>query len=181
MFPVYLYNNKGIVFGGSYYSVPNSDASFDEYICLEDSLSLEVNEIGFHKQHNWAIPDFGIPDVDVTVDRLKRFFREVYEGDFFKVYVGCTGGIGRTGTILAIMLEISRRLEEPNDIFTRAWSWLMRRIGRGPSDVDPVEELRKVYKSPNGDRPIETNAQEEFVRNFPYDDVVNYVRKQVSI
>jgi len=57
------------------------------------------------------------------------------------VYVGCMGGVGRTGLFIA---ALAKTLGVPN----------------------PVQWTRAHYRGPHGQRPIETEEQERFIEQF---------------
>ena len=53
------------------------------------------------------IPDFGVPTNEVFEDALATAIRAAEDGAV--VYVGCMGGIGRTGTFLAGLCRVLRK------------------------------------------------------------------------
>lgn len=81
------------------------------------------------------IKDFGLPDKADTYSALRTILYQVALGR--PVYMGCFGGLGRTGTFLALLYKV---------------------LGV----KDPVRYVRKVYDS----HAVETREQERFVRNF---------------
>lgn len=66
-------------------------------------------------------------------------------------YVGCMGGMGRTGTILGIMVKALTRAARPRILGVP--------LGRVP---DPVDYVREHY-NPHA---CETGAQQQYVRGF---------------
>jgi hypothetical protein len=87
--------------------------------------------------------DFGVPPVRQMKDGLDRAVSYILLGE--PVYVGCMGGIGRTGLFLAI---------------------LARAFGLGGKD--PVGYVRQNYYSPA----VETQAQRKYVMSFPISDKI---------
>jgi hypothetical protein len=90
-----------------------------------------------------------IPDVDLPIQdfqrpaserevmkAFRRIFSALSKGD--DVYIGCTAGWGRTGTIMASLVNVAR------------------------PDVDPVEFVRRYY-DPSA---VETKAQADYARTF---------------
>jgi protein-tyrosine phosphatase len=83
-------------------------------------------------------PDFGLPaDGDRAADQIMAAFARARRGDV--VEVGCVGGLGRTGTVLACMAVLAG---EPPD---SAVDWIRR-------EYNPAA--------------VETSAQEQWVRWF---------------
>lgn len=92
------------------------------------------------------IPDFGVPAeiyARAAVNTAINFLKE--DGE---IYVGCMGGIGRTGMFLAILVK---RLEFLN--------------GEKLSGEECIRRVRKEYLS----YAIETGEQERFVSTFKAD------------
>ena len=79
--------------------------------------------------------DFSIPDVDAATQGLKETVKAVLAGK--KVYVGCMGGIGRTGLMLAL-------------------------LAKSFGEEDPVRYVRATYYS----HAVETAAQKQFIVEF---------------
>ncbi len=85
---------------------------------------------------NW--PDFGVPDQPTLVaDSITRAYRAAESGE--RIEVGCLGGLGRTGTVLACMAILAGIPAE------RAVAW-----------------VRENYDA----RAVETAEQEEWVAWF---------------
>lgn len=83
-------------------------------------------------------PDYGLPaDRDRAADQITAAFARARRGDV--VEVGCVGGLGRTGTVLAGMAVLA-----------------------GVPAASAVEWVRSAYR-PGA---VETHAQEEWVRWF---------------
>ena len=82
------------------------------------------------------IRDFGIPSDDKIVrDVLRQVLNRLARRE--PVYVGCMGGLGRTGTFLAL---------------------LVKTLGT----TRPVEYVRSRYNT----RAVETKAQEDYIAKF---------------
>jgi protein-tyrosine phosphatase len=108
-----------------------------------------------HQPPNWdviALPikDFGVPRDDQTQnveEAILQAYAAAFDGK--DVYVGCTGGIGRTGTFISLLVKAT--LED--------------------SALDPVALVRGQYLS----YAVETDEQHEYVEDFD----VAAVRRQV--
>ena len=83
------------------------------------------------------IPDFGVPKLarEHVGSLVQEVFRNLLRGR--KVYVGCTGGQGRTGLFLALL--------------AKAWGI-----------ADPVEYVRRCYVR----QAVETREQAQWVDDF---------------
>ncbi len=94
------------------------------------------------------IPDFGVPGHKETVDwTLKQAFRALIEDGV--LYVGCAGGRGRTGLVMALLAKATGRHM-------------------------PVDYVRATYH-PNA---VETDEQCEYVRVFDVGAVRRWLRWQ---
>ena len=83
-------------------------------------------------------PDFGLPaDGDRAADQITAAFARARSGDL--VEVGCVGGLGRTGTVLACMAVLA-----------------------GVPGASAVDWVRREYNP----AAVETSAQEQWVRWF---------------
>ncbi len=90
--------------------------------------------------HRLPIVDFGLPPVRATSFTLALIiFRGVLQHKF--IYVGCKGGIGRTGMILSLLVRVAYDLP----------------------GYKAIEHVREAYT----EHAVETEAQENFVRAFP--------------
>lgn len=97
------------------------------------------------------IPDFGVPgNADDVTRALIRAFMLGIGGAH--IYVGCRGGIGRTGMFLALMTKAQ-------DAYTG--------VSR-----DPVAKVRKEYLS----HAVETEEQARYVQTFDVSRVVDWFR-----
>jgi protein-tyrosine phosphatase len=87
-------------------------------------------------------PDFGLPtDTDRARDLIRAAFKRARSGQ--RVEVGCLGGTGRTGTVVACMAVLS-----------------------GVPAEQAVQWVRLMYR-PSA---VETTAQQEFVLAFRVND-----------
>ena len=82
--------------------------------------------------------DFGLPaDPERAAAQIRAAFARARAGE--RLEVGCAGGLGRTGTVLACMAILA-----------------------GIPPADAVTWVRQNYE----ERAVETSAQEDFVRRF---------------
>ena len=96
------------------------------------------------------IIDFGIPVDDGEVElAIVSALAAARMGSI--PYVGCMGGMGRTGTILAIMVKALTRAARPRILGVP--------LGRVP---DPIVYVREHYDA----HACETGAQQKYVRDF---------------
>jgi hypothetical protein len=83
-------------------------------------------------------PDYGLPaDPERAADQIVAAFARARRGDV--VEVGCVGGLGRTGTVLACMAVLA-----------------------GVPPASAVDWVRRAYNP----AAVETMAQEQWVRGF---------------
>lgn len=80
--------------------------------------------------------DFSVPSIELATVGLERSVDLILKG--LPVYVGCMGGIGRTGFFLALI--------------AKAWGI-----------EDPIAYVRKHYIA----HAVETEQQKKYVRDFP--------------
>jgi len=108
-------------------------------ITMAPSDMLAVNlraEAPEHGNYFFPIKDFSIPLVPQTMDLMENLLSAgINRGE---LYVGCAGGTGRTGLILAMFARVA-------------------------SDDPPVSAVRAAYKK----HAVETSEQMEFVHSFP--------------
>lgn len=115
-----------VVFGGPYADRP--EGMFAVKMAEESVASCNV-----------SVPtrDFGVPRDEDLRRGLRRALRHlILEDD--RVFVGCAGGLGRTGLFLACLAKVS-------------------------GQEHPVEYVRSQYD----ERAVETNDQVEVVRALP--------------
>jgi hypothetical protein len=113
-----------VVLGGRYRSKP------------DDVLGVKMaKEIALPCAVDIPSKDFGVP-TDEALEQGMYDTLKLLAGNEL-LYVGCAGGIGRTGTFLALLLK--------------AWGF-----------DEPMKHLRQVYMS----RAVETLQQEKLVQTF---------------
>jgi protein-tyrosine phosphatase len=106
------------------------------------NVCVRSERVPFEGVHAWLpIKDFQVPqDTSAVVSVLKKALRAMLDGK--KVYVGCMGGIGRTGLFLALLAKVA---------------------GIG----NPVGYVRWHYD----DRSCETEEQIDYVAAFPVEEI----------
>jgi hypothetical protein len=130
-----LWGSSYKVFGGRYIDKPVG--------MLGVKMAMEIKK--------WAaidIPtrDYDVPPVDVMTRGLREGVKLIADGE--PLYVGCMGGVGRTGLYMAIL--------------AKAWGV-----------KDPVKYVRDQYYS----HAVETKQQMEYVENFVIPkDVLRMIR-----
>jgi len=108
---------------------------------LEARVEVDENrDFGLYMDPAWAPtwdaelidwPDFGLPaNPDTAADRIISAFDRAKAGE--RVEVGCVGGLGRTGTVLACMAILSG---VPTD---RAVDWV--RAHYDPGAIETAEQ-----------------------------------------
>lgn len=102
------------------------------------------------------IKDFGVPNPKLIESALLSTIVLMKGG--IVPYVGCWGGKGRTGLFLALLLRVAHRAT------TRWWQ-------RHPSDY--VAGIRNLYSI----HAVETQEQEDFVRDFDVSWLVKAVKR----
>lgn len=88
--------------------------------------------------------DFSVPEHENMVAGMIKSLQYVRAGN--SLYVGCMGGVGRTGLFMGVLAKVA--IDANN--------------GRYEGYVDPVAYVRNNYKS----HAIETMEQMKFVREF---------------
>lgn len=103
--------------------------------------------------HHISIPtaDYSVPTQKAMQHGIALALYAIEQGN--DLYVGCMGGIGRTGLFMGCMLKLV------NDYYQR--------------ETDPVLMVRKGYKA----HAIETPEQMYFVRNFDTTELLVLVKK----
>jgi len=103
---------------------------------------IEANDVSI----DLPIPDFSIPDMAAYTDAIIKALIMLKHNKV--IYVGCMGGIGRTGLFLAGLRRVENLINGLN------------------LNEDEVAYIRSVYDV----RAVETSEQVKFVENFnPYD------------
>jgi hypothetical protein len=113
-----------------------------------------AQEIQAYAEINVPVKDFGTPDPEAFKLALYRAYALLIGRT--NLYVGCMGGIGRTGTFLAGMAKVMSEF---------------RRISHRPG-FDPVLYVREHYLS----HAVETKAQEKFIRDLDVVDVARWLK-----
>lgn len=123
------YRGKNLkLYAGPYACKPEDYRLFG--ICLDANMARIISHDHFI---DW--PDFGVPQMKDLVEAVDLCLEVMMEGK--AVYIGCLGGIGRTGTFLAC---------------------LAKRAGK----KDPIKSVRQIYLA----RAVETQEQAAFVDAF---------------
>lgn len=107
--------------------------------------------------------DFSIPDYDEFAEGIKRAFYLLY-GDF-TLYVGCMGGIGRTGLFLSGMQKVAMAYNLP---------WYTRFTMPAIPESLVIAAVRKHYCA----HAVETQEQRGFVAAFNPYPIVKYIRQR---
>ena len=121
-----------LILGGPYINMPKADM-------IGIKMAVEI-----HKPCHINIPteDFDVPSVEDLRRGLIKAIVAIAKGK--TLYVGCMGGIGRTGLFMAALLKIYL----PNE--------------------DPIEMTRSLY-IPHA---VETTEQQKFINSLPVDDLI---------
>lgn len=129
----------GVVFGGNCHSPICNDA--DVYVNLDTSKTGMSFPWESPIHINFEIPNFGVPLNSKAFVKLISFLKEQLE-EGKKIHVGCIGGHGRTGMVLAALACVVE------------------------SKKDAIQYIRSVYCS----KAVETKSQVIFlVSNFLMD------------
>lgn len=107
--------------------------------------------------HHVSIPtrDFCVPNTDDVRKGVMQALMAMVNDEV--VYAGCMGGIGRTGLFLGVLAKVQIEYRKSK-----------HRKGRGD---DPVAYVREHF-IPHA---IETDEQQDFVRNFDVTDMVEWI------
>lgn len=136
--PLTFGNLKASVIGGPYDNFPE-EGFFG--VCVRKERMTSVGEFDV-----WLpIQDFHVPDdYDEVVEALNAIVDAIFEGQI--VYIGCLGGMGRTGLIMALLAKASG---EPN----------------------PVAYVREHYY----EKAVETTDQKLYVEHFDVEPVASHI------
>lgn len=104
--------------------------------------------------------DYSVPDHTDMVNGLCAALSFVAAGN--DLYVGCMGGIGRTGLFLGCMTKVLMDFETSYPELVLVEKVAIR---------DPVAFVRKHYKG----SAIETDEQRSYVRNFDTQEVLDHI------
>lgn len=110
------------------------------------------------------IPDFGIPAVHAVDDALFQTLKVLCEDGV--IYLGCAGGIGRTGMFMALLMKTIATLNIQAEEKT-LWYKIKKFLGADPSPYlgmkdFPVYYVRDEYLS----TAVETDEQYAFVIHY---------------
>jgi len=146
--PVQIGPIKGFVFGGR----------FRDYVPGTRRLVGVKMAAEIMHAHDISIPteDFSVPDESDMQEGMISALGLMMEGN--DIYVGCMGGIGRTGLFMGCMAKLMQDCAN---------------VGYDPvlNTGDPVLWVRGNYMG----HAIETEEQQEFVRNFDTAPVLAYL------
>lgn len=135
------------VYGGPYRECPNNWNWFGVKMAAEIQMPCEVD-----------IPteDFNVPEVgDLHIGLMHTLSHLVFNDA--NVYVGCMGGIGRTGLFLAALAKVQIEYRR-----------LKHRKGRGD---DPVKYVRKHF-IPHA---VETEQQKQFIADLDVTGIAEWL------
>lgn len=104
--------------------------------------------------HNISIPtqDFSVPEPDIMLEGMIKAIRAMREGN--DLYVGCMGGVGRTGLFMAILVKAC-----------------LVNAGEYGDPIAPILHVRSYY-NPHA---VETVGQREYVQNFDVTPLLRYI------
>ena len=132
-----------IISAGPYLDFPYEDKTYFGIKCAA--------EIDMPYMIAVDIKDFGLPDPFEAETAAFLAMAAMRVGMI--PYVGCMGGLGRTGTLLGILAKVSLQATRARFLGVRLpWA----------QGGDPVDWVRTYYR----EQAIETAAQEAFVRDF---------------
>jgi len=112
---------------------------------------------------DFFIQDYGVPDDEYTRRMLAQMIRELHGNT--DMYVGCWGGMGRTGLVLGLLAKIARF---SNSRWYEVSRWSL---------FDPVKYVREYYRP----EAVETTQQERFVRGLDVKPLIQMARHMYPI
>ena len=114
-------------------------------LCLQAEQPMTDAHIHFRL----PIKDFDVPPIR---DAALAIAWVVWQGIIRRkmVYIGCMGGTGRTGVLLALLARVTSSEDGP----------------------DAIKYIRRVYRA----GAVETKEQEQFVRSFPVKNLRRWYR-----
>lgn len=144
---------KGALFGGPFRAHQPTRRLF--------SINM-AKEIPNNADFRIPTRDFSVPEVEDMEAGLMAALNALQEGN--DIYVGCMGGVGRTGLFLGCFAKVLKDCDK---------------AGLYPVTTvyDPVLWVRDNYKS----HAIETPEQEAFVRNFPTEAVLSHLHSLLYV
>jgi len=132
--------DKFLISGGPYREIPKGFAGVKMAREIDAPCYIDV-----------PTQDFSVPDMGKFTDGVQQALLVAISG--VPVYVGCMGGIGRTGLFLAGMAKVSLYMQ---------MRWWERLLGMQPEASDVVAYVRSNYIS----HALETDEQEAYVDLF---------------
>lgn len=134
---------EGVVFGGPYRKYKEGTRRL-----IGVKMAAEIDH-----PHDISVPteDFSIPDDQDLEDGIIGALDALATGK--DVYVGCMGGIGRTGLFMGVMIKAVHEYNEVKE--------------------DPVLFVRSYYNH----HAVETEQQRAFVRGFDTSAIVTHLNK----
>lgn len=146
-FKVKMGDWESMIYGGPY-------SNFDpqERRLFGVKMAVEIEH-----PHDLSIPtrDYSIPSVEILIDGLKEVFRQIRLGK--DIYVGCMGGVGRTGLFMGCLLKCVDRFYEMDDV--------------------PVEVIISRVRTWYNPHAIETKEQGKFIEQLDVKEVVEFMHK----
>lgn len=139
--PVWIGDQVHIIVGGPYRFCPPSFKGVKMAVEIKDPCHIDI-----------PTRDFNVPDEMMFRRGLVEGFVRMLRGQH--LYVGCMGGIGRTGLYLAGIAK-----------YTQRCGWI---------DQDPVEYVREHY-IPHA---VETDEQQQYIADLEWEAECDWLRKQ---
>lgn len=149
--PVIFGDRHGTVYGGP----------FRQYVPGTRRLVGIKMAVEIDHPHDFKVDtaDFSVPTMDAMHQGIEFALLSLFKGK--DVYVGCMGGIGRTGLFMGCMAKVMRDY--------RQTLYKVQMEGH-----DPVKYVRHHFKP----HAIETDEQQDFVRDFDTDPHVLWLQEQ---
>lgn len=160
--PVQFGPIKAQVFGGPFYEwVPGQRR------IVSVKMAAEVDH-----PHDISIPtrDFSVPPQKDMEHGIAKALKAILDGN--DLYVGCMGGIGRTGLFMACLAKVMRDYAPG----TNALDLTATDADKFRTTNPPVLYVRKHYLS----HAVETQKQQDFVDDFSTTAAVLYLRSRLN-
>lgn len=153
--PVRFGKVKAQVFGGP----------FLEYVPGQRRLVSVKMAAEIEHPHDIGIPteDFSTPSHPAMHAGIRKALVAILSGN--DLYVGCMGGIGRTGLFMACLAKVMFNYNEFDEV----------QEGK-PETYDPVAYVRSTYYG----HAVETRAQQKFVEGFDTTSHVDWLNEQLA-
>lgn len=156
-----LNGNKVTVMGGPYLDKPEGIRGVKLAQEIDAPADIILN-----------VPDFGVPTLASLNTPIYEAL-EVLEQDGV-IYVGCMGGIGRTGMFMALLVKTLGTMEY-NRARASLWGRIKMYFGKFPATLEiakrisrPVEYVRENYLG----HAVETSQQMRLISDFSADDLL---------